>query len=578
MPERPDVLSLLAAAVDRFGDHPAVRVDGERMTYRELDARSDEIARVLRDRLVPGSKACPVGLVVSRTGQLVPSLLGILKAGAAYIPVDPWLPDDHILAMLTDGDAVAVVSDHTFDLTDWCRTRSIPLIDVLLAPETAFASNLPNIAPDVSPGDPAYIIFTSGSTGRPKGVVVSHGNLAAFCSGWSRVVPFAGHRAMAATATIGFDIFLAETLVPLLNGVEVVLAAERDVASPQAMTQFLRRESCDMMQATPSRMRWILSTPEPATSLASMRVLVVGGERLPDDLAAEVLRHTSARLFNAYGPTEATVWTSAQEILPGCPVTIGGPLPGVRYEVDGSDADDGEGELVIVGDLVARYLTPPQDRSDPFFVTADGRAGYRSGDLVTGVEPDGLRVLGRIDDQIKIDGYRVELGEIEAVARAADGVDAAHACLVGRDGMRTIALIVEGSAADDGDLGTFMGARLPRYMMPTVVVPGQVPLSSAGKVSRRTVEDVARSVLLEEGRRLTVSDVVDDFARRFAGQAPVAGAGFLGRRGLGSLACVRLLAQIEVMFDCEIDLGSLLAVENLDDLVQLVTGHSPSDG
>lgn len=577
MLEHLDVLSLLATAVDRFGDRPAVRVDGERMTYRELDARSDEIARVLRDRLIPGLDPGPVGLVVSRTGQLVPSLLGILKAGAAYIPVDPWLPDDRILAMLTDGDAVAVVSDGTFDLTDWCWTRSIPLIDVLLVPETA-ASNSASFAPDVSPGDPAYIIFTSGSTGRPKGVVVSHGNLAAFCSSWSRAVPFAGHRAMAATATIGFDIFLAETLLPLLNGVEVVLAAERDVASPQAMAHFLRRESCDMMQATPSRMRWVLSTPEPATSLASMRVLVVGGERLPGDLAAEVLHHTSARLFNAYGPTEATVWTSVQEIILGCPITIGGPLPGVCYEVDGPDHDAGEGELVIIGDQVARYLTPPQDRSDPFFFTADGRAGYRSGDLVTGAEPDGLQVLGRVDDQIKIDGYRVELGEIEAVARSADGIDAAHACVVGRDGLRTIVLVVEGSAADDGDLAAFMAARLPRYMMPTAVVPGHVPLSSAGKVSRRTVEDVARSVLREEGRRSAVSDVLDDFVRRFAGQVPVAGAGFLGRRGLGSLACVRLLAQIEAMFECEIDLRSLLTVENLDDLVQLVTGNSPSDG
>jgi amino acid adenylation domain-containing protein len=574
VPEPDDVLRLLAAAVDRFGDQPAVRVNGQRMTYRELDARSDEIAGVLRERLGLGTGPRAVGLVVSRTAHLVPSLVGILKAGAAYIPLDPWLPDDRIIAMLTDGNAVAVVSDHSFDLTDWCRGRDIPLVDVLIAPDVPAASGPLNVAPD----DPAYVIFTSGSTGRPKGVVVSHGNLAAFCLGWSRAIPFAGRRAMAATATIGFDIFLAETLVPLLNGIEVVLAAEGDVASPEAMTRFLRRESCDMMQATPSRMRWVLSAPDPATTLSSMRVLVVGGERLPDDLAAEVLHHSSARLFNAYGPTEATVWTSAQEIVPGLPVTIGRPMPGVRYEVDDPDAADGEGELVIVGDLVARYLTPPPDRPDPFFTTADGRRGYRSGDLVRGAEPDALQVLGRVDDQIKIDGYRVELGEIEAVARAADGVEAAHACLVGRDGLRTLALVVEGSAADACDLRVFMAARLPRYMMPTVVVPGHVPLSSAGKVSRRTVEEVAQSVLVDEGRRLTVTDVVDEFASRFAGSTSVAGAGVLGRRGLGSLACVRLLAQLEVMFGCEIDLGTLLVADTMDDLVQLVTGRPSADG
>lgn len=576
MAEHADVLSLLAAAVDRFGDQPAVRVDGRGMTFRELDSRSNEIARVIRDHLGHRTEPCAVGLVVSRTGNLIPSLIGILKAGAAYIPVDPWLPADRIVAMLTDGDAVAVVSDQSFDLTGWCRRRDIPLVDVLIAPDVPAA----RVPLDLVPAAPAYVIFTSGSTGRPKGVVVSHANLAAFCQGWSGAVPFVGHRAIAATATIGFDIFLAETLVPLLNGLEVVLAAEGDVASPEAMTRFLRREACDMMQATPSRMRWVLSGPDPATTLSTMRLLVVGGERLPDDLAAEVLHHSSARLFNAYGPTEATVWTSVQEIVPGLPVTIGRPLPGVLYEVHEADAADGEGEgeLIIVGDLVARYLTPPRDRPDPFFTTADGRRAYRSGDLVRGASLDTLQVLGRVDDQIKIDGYRVELGEIEAVARAADGVEAAHACLVGRDGSRTLALVVEGSTTDPGHLADFMADHLPRYMVPTVVVPGQVPLSSAGKVSRRAVEVVAQSVLLDEGRRLTVTNVVNEFASRFAGSAPVAGAGVLGRRGLGSLACVRLLAQLEIMFGCEIDLGTLLVADTMDDLEQLVTGRPNADG
>ena len=574
MPEPVNVLNLLAAAVDRFGGQPAVRVNGQRMTYRELDVRSDIVAAMLRERLDLGTGPRAVGLLVSRTVHLIPSLVGILKAGAAYIPIDPWLPDDRVFTMLTDGHAAAVVSDHSFDVTNWCLRWDIPLVDVPIDPDCP-ASKYPS---DVRPEDPAYFIFTSGSTGRPKGVVVSHGNLAAFCLGWSRAVPFASHRAMAATATIGFDIFLAETLVPLLNGLEVVLAAERDVASPEAMTRFLRRESCDMMQATPSRMRWVLSAPDPATTLSTMRVLVVGGEQLPDDLAADILHHSSARLFNAYGPTEATVWTSAQEIVPGLPVTIGHPLPGVRYEVDNGDAPNGEGELVIVGDLVARYLRPQQDRSDPFFTTGDGRRGFRSGDLVRGAKPDALQVLGRVDDQVKIDGYRVELGEIESAARAMDGIDAAHACLVGRSGLRTLALVVEGSAADLGDVEAYLGARLPRYMVPTVVVHGHVPLSSAGKVSRRTVEEVVQSVLLDLGERLAVTEVVDEFVSRFAGSASVAGAGVLGRRGLGSLACVRLLAQLEVMFDCEIDLGTLLVADTMEDLVQMVTGSPGDDG
>lgn len=565
------MLDLLASAMDRFSDRPAVRVNGKPMTYAELGSRAEAIAAELRAHLGPGTGRRTVGLVVARTPHLLPSLIGILRAGAAYIPVDPWLPDDRILAMLNEGAAAAVVSDHSFDLTDWCRARGVPLVDVTRVAD----ANVARARVDPTLDAPAYVIFTSGSTGHPKGVVVSHGNLAAFSQGWSRRIPFEGHRAMAATATIAFDIFLAETLVPLLNGVEVVLAAEEDVASPEAMTRFLRRESCDMMQATPSRIRWVLSGTEPRESLATMKVMVVGGERLPNDLAAEIVQQSSARLFNAYGPTEATVWTSAQEIVPGAPISIGAPLPGVSYEV--VDIVDGEGELVIAGDLVARYLVPPQDRPDPFFTTTDGRRSYRSGDRVTGSAPDALRIVGRVDDQVKIDGYRVELGEIEAVARAAGGVQVAHACLVGRDGVRTLALVLEG-VSTTGEVEAFMATRLPRYMMPTVVVRGHVPLSTAGKVSRRTVEAVVEAVLREEGQRRAVQDIVDEFVRRYASSAAVEGAGVLGRRGLGSLSCVRLLAQLEVTFSCEIDIGALLRVDTIEELEELVVRRPDADG
>ena len=213
----------------------------------------------------------------------------------------------------------------------------------------------------------------------PKGVVVSHGNLASFCSGWSAAVPFAGARRMAALATIGFDIFLAETVVPLLNGVEVVLASDGDVASPHALADFLQREACDMMQATPSRMRWVLSVGDPRATLPASRVLVVGGERLPDDLADDILRHSRARLFNAYGPTEATVWTSAMEIRSGDAITIGPPIQGVTYEVDqpATSADD-VGELVILGDTVASYVTRHAPASGGFFTSAGGIRGFRN--------------------------------------------------------------------------------------------------------------------------------------------------------------------------------------------------------
>lgn len=370
------VLDAFAVAVERFRDRPAVRVGGEALTYSALDEASEGVARHV-DRCVGASDdGVTVGLLVSRTARLIPSLLGIMKAGRAYVPVDPWLPVDRVEAMLTDAAAAAVVSDGTCAIGPWAARNAVPVLDPAMPIATCGGSARFRPA---QPEDAAYVIFTSGSTGRPKGVVISHANLAAFCAGWARAVPFGAGRSIATLATIGFDIFLAETLVPLLNGTEVVLATDEDVASPDALNAFLLRERCDMMQATPSRMRWIVTMGRPAETLASMRTVVVGGEPLTAELADRIFTYTDARLFNAYGPTETTVWTSVQEIRPGDAITIGRPIPGVGYEVRETEdpgGGDGTGELVITGRTVGRYLSATQPDSGGFFMSSDGRPGF----------------------------------------------------------------------------------------------------------------------------------------------------------------------------------------------------------
>lgn len=572
-----NILQAFAAAVASFADRPAVRVEQTCVTYAELDALSDEIA-VRVSRSVEGSaRGRTVGLLVARTHHLIPSLVGILKAGAAYIPIDPWLPAERVEAMLTDARSAVIVSDGTFEVAEWAARRSIPVVDPKhLRADDADSDRIPV---EVVPDDTAYVIFTSGSTGRPKGVVVSHRNLAVFVSGWSDVIPFAGRRSIAALATIGFDIFLAETLVPLLNGVEVVLASDEDVASPRALINFLQREECDMIQATPSRMRWMFSIDDPRVTLAAARVLIVGGERLPEDLADSIFRHSRARLFNAYGPTETTVWTSAAEIRPGDGITIGPPIPGAVYQVDRLATSSGEpGELLILGSMVADYLKPYPRTSGGFFTSADGVPGFRTGDRVLGDDTSRLKVLGRVDEQVKVDGYRVELGEIETVALRIDGVKAAHACLVGSEDRRTIALVFDGDGVTVGQVRKCLAERLPRYMIPTTVIPGRVELSTAGKAVRKAVEEVAVAALRATRHQLTPEFMVSEYLDQFAGSEPVPGAGILGRLGLGSLACVRLLAQLEVTFGCRIELVRLLAAETMADIDRLVSAVSSAPG
>ncbi|MFR9806886.1 amino acid adenylation domain-containing protein [Pseudonocardia sp. RS010] len=476
-----------AAQARRTPAAPALVAGGRTLTYGELAARVDALAARLRAAGVGPETVVAVAL--PRSAELVVGLLAVLRAGAAYLPLDLDYPAERLEYMLDDARPVAALT--TAGVVDRLPRNAPAAIRV--DEDHGGAGELP---PPPAPGDHlAYVIHTSGSTGRPKGVMVTTANLAAFVGsvvgeGWVR----AGDRLVAVT-TVSFDIAVLELFAPLVAGATVVLADRATVLDPDALHTLIRDERATVVQATPSLWR-ALTEHEDAARLAPVRALV-GGEALPADLAAD-LTARCASVRNVYGPTEATVWATGADLVPGDAVTIGAPWTDVQVRILDDDlrpvADGVAGELYLGGAQVARgYLARPAMTATRFVAAPGGERLYRTGDLVRR-RAGRIEFLRRVDDQVKVRGFRIELGEVEGALVSADGV-ARAAAVVRADGAGTARLLgfvvpEPGRTVDPAAVRAAAGRRVPDHMIPQVVtVLDALPLTLNGKVDRRALPE-----------------------------------------------------------------------------------------
>lgn len=566
----------LEREADRAPARTALSVSQHRLTALDVDRLANQFAwSVLERGVTPGQR---VAVALPRDQQLVPAIIGVLKAGAAFVPIDPHLPEVRIRFMLDDSDAACLITDGASHpgLTNMDR----PCIDVASGNSLSDACHRPSIR--VESIAAAYVIYTSGTTGRPKGVVVEHGNVDNLVHGWRDLIPFAAGSTMGSITTVGFDIFLAETLVPMTYGLQIALAGEDDVATPAAVGKWLVREHVDVLQVTPSRLSWLLADGTSSRHLADVKVLVIGGEALAPSLMERVRMLTDAQMFNVYGPTEATVWTSAKKLTPGEPISIGKPIAGVQYglhsRTDGQAADDQSGELLIGGTAVARgYLGDPARTLDRFY-EADGKRWYRTGDAARRLPSGEIQIIGRIDHQIKIDGYRVELGEVETVLSAFPGVrEAVVVPLDVEHGGRTLAAVVTsaapGTTVDVDAVWASAAECLPRYMMPsTIVAVPAVPLNPAGKTDRVAIERLLREQMrqhLDAAPRDPLDFLCTTVARWTNGPVDPVHGGLL-ELGVGSLNTARLTVEIAYRYGVHLDLTEITAIPSLQRLAELI--------
>jgi amino acid adenylation domain-containing protein len=454
-----------------------------RLSYRELERRSNGLAALLRGYGVTAGTL--VGICCGRNEHMLVGLLGILKSGAGYVPLDPSFPADRLKFMACDAGLRFVVSERSItDPWKFDAARRIDMDDVVAS----------DAAPVFAGGaeDVAYVIFTSGSTGRPKGVKVPHGAVVNFLASMRRTPGIGAGDRLVAVTTLSFDIAVLELLLPLTMGAKVVLADRDQVRDPVALAELLARSKATMMQATPSTWRMLLDA---GWHGAPGFKALIGGEALSPDLATRLLAVTT-ELWNMYGPTETTVWSSCWrvEAVAGA-IPVGHPIANTRIHV----LDSGlrpvpvgvVGELFIGGEGVTLgYLNRPELSAERFLPDPHqpGAAWYRTGDLGRWTADGVIECLGRSDNQVKVRGYRIELGEIEANLTAQRSVSAA--VVITREDqpgdVRLVAYVVpHAGELDGGALRDSLRQSLPDYMIPSHIVELAIlPLLPNGKVNR----------------------------------------------------------------------------------------------
>lgn len=483
---------VLQQTAERIPDAIAVRFQDQNLTYQALHQQANQLAHLLQKQGIGAGDL--VGLCVDRSPAMLVGLLGILKAGAAYVPLDPMYPPERLAIVVQDAQIRVLVTQQQWlslfnnDAKTVCLDRDHALIaqESIEPPSSA-----------ITPDHLAYVIYTSGSTGKPKGVQISHRSVVNFLNSMAQTPGLTATDRLLAVTTLAFDIAGLELYLPLWVGAEVAIASPELTTDGEKLARYLHDAEVTVMQATPATWRLLLAAGWQGK--ADLKMLC-GGEALTPDLADQLLTR-GAELWNLYGPTETTIWSTVHRVEAATPaIPIGRAIANTQlYVLDsqGQPVPQGvPGELYIGGvGLAQGYLHRPELTAEKFvshpFADSVTKL-YRTGDSVRYQADGTLECLGRLDHQVKLRGFRIELGEIEAVLTQHEAVQAAAVMVHTEDpaNPQLIAYVVlhPDQAATSQELRQYLKHKLPAYMVPTVFVElDQLPLTPNGKLDRRAL-------------------------------------------------------------------------------------------
>ncbi len=497
----------------RFPDKTALRFGTQTLTFAALDQRANQLARLLQARGVrPGDR---VGLAVERSIELIVSLLAVMKTGAAYVPVDPRHPDDRIGYVLTDADC-RVLLTNAMHRGRFGAGRHELILEDLFPTLSGYDSG--DLTVPVSGDDLLYVLYTSGTTGRPKGVQIRHRNIVNLLLSMQQQPGLTPADKTVVLATIAFDVAMAEIYLPLTTGAELVIVDTDTIRNGPALADLLRAEAITFVQATPATWRMLLDAGWQGNS--RLRIISTA-EALPKDIAQKLLP-CCAELWNFYGPTETTVYATYKQIRPDNErITIGKPIANTAIFILPGDAspeanasalnghENGEaspGEICIGGDGVGiGYLNQPELTAEKFVAhPVSGQRLYRTGDLGRFLPNGEVDYLGRIDQQIKIRGYRVEPAEIEYhLSQQPDVRDAAVIAREDHPGdKRLVAYVVTAPGSQNGHDPTRAWRDGLKLVLPGYMVPGQfvilpkLPVTANGKLDKKALPAPGQATVL----------------------------------------------------------------------------------
>jgi amino acid adenylation domain-containing protein len=565
----------------------AVRAEDAQLTYGELNARADRLAGHLR-----GLGAGPesrVALCLERSAEMVVAILAVLKAGAAYVPLEPSLPARRLLYVLEDSAARLLVSRRRLL---W-RMPELPARTVLLddAGEVCRSTRFER-GRTAGPGNLAYVIYTSGSTGRPKGVAIEHRQVLAYVDGVSDRIPIEPGLSFATVSTFAADLGLTSVFGSLLTGGVLQVVSQERATDPRSLAELFERHPVDLLKIVPSHLRALLEGERPERVLPR-RFLVLGGERLEGDLVGTVAQLApSCQVFNHYGPTESTIGVSAfpvnDPVDPRTPIVLGRALRHCEIHVLSERLREVPagvvGELTIGGAGLGRgYFGAAALTAEKFVPRPRGeRPGerlYKSGDLARRRTDGVIEYLGRADQQVKVAGFRIELGEVEATLREHSEVRQASATVKtsAAGSARLVAYVVpeDGAGAEPEDLRRFLKDRLPEFMVPTLFVRlRELPLSANGKVDRRALPEPEASPGISRrpaaALRTPVEEQLGSIWAELLGLSRVGPQDNFFDLGGHSLLAMQMSSRLREAFGLELPLGRVFDAATLEVLAREV--------
>lgn len=565
---------LFHSSLEYWAEHTpgttAVIACNETLTYRALNEKANTLAHALIHKgVAPGDRIC---LLLPRTSWHLIAMFGVLKSGAAYIPCDPEYPAERINLITEDSHARYVIT--TQDKMADYGERALNIEDIL-------EEDMPKTNPAIEQESDslAYLIYTSGSTGRPKGVMLRHIGICNYLTDHAENRHFHAlvHdcKTMLCITTVSFDLSLKEIGASLFNGMTLVMANEEQVNDPQALAELMLSTGVDGFSGTPSRLKMFLDLPDFQKAFSQCKFIVLGGEKYPPTLLPQVKELApEARLFNTYGPTEISVSCNGKELTHAGHITIGRPLLNVKEYVVDNDLNElpvgVTGELLIGGLGVSAGYNDLPEKTAEAFIDYKGERCYKSGDYAYWNEEGEVIILGRKDHQIKLNGLRIELGEVETVLNKQPQVKEGVVMIRNVNGHdHLVAYYTVKENVDENILKSQMATSLTDYMVPTIFMQlDKMPISPNGKTDLKALpEPVMKEDDAEDAapRELNILETkLADLVAEILQRDSISMTSPLRHSGLTSLLSIKLAAQLYKEFGIKFKVKEILSQTLLD--------------
>ncbi len=488
-PKDRTVIELFEEQVEKTPDNIALVFEDKSMTYKELNEKANQLAHYLVEE--KGIKPNDiVALILKRSFDMIIAILGVLKSGAAYLPIDPDFPTERIEYMLNDSNSKLAI--HNIDFS----SEVISKIDLRINSFEDFKST--NIKVNNSLDNLVYIIYTSGTTGRPKGVMIQHKNLLHLVYSVYLYQNLEEVSVFGAFSSYSFDISILEFFIPLVFGKKIILANEDEQKIPVKISNLIKKYKIEIVNMTPTRMKLLLSSSDIDNAIKSLKRIMLGGEVFPPQYYSLLRKYAeNAKIYNGYGPTEITVWSSAKEIMAENEINIGKSLPNVvSYILDKKNRlvpIGSNGELCISGDGVAKGYYNNSISTSEKFIYYNDRLTYKTGDISKYNYKGELEYLGRLDSQIKLHGLRIEISEIENVIKEYD--DVGEAIVIINEKEQICAYYTSSKPIDYNEIYNYLKSKLPKYMIPKLYKQvDKFEINTLGKVDRKKLPKIELAV------------------------------------------------------------------------------------